>query len=108
VFARLTLLEIDTVRIPTELAVGVFRQEVLPDLKQRPGYLGILVMSTPLGRGALLSFWETEEAADAGATLGWYPQVLERYTALFRSAPGRERYEVAFADLPAGTFAASG
>jgi heme-degrading monooxygenase HmoA len=108
VFARLTLLEIDTVRIPTEAAVEVFKQEVLPDLQKQPGYLGVLVMSTPVGRGALLSFWESEEAAEAGATSGWYPEELERYMTLFKSPPGRERYEVAFADLPTEIFAASG
>jgi hypothetical protein len=100
VYTRLTLLEIDTVRIPTEAAVEVFKQEVLPELKQQPGYLGVLVMSTPLGRGALLSFWETEEAAEAGASSGWYPEELERYMTLFKTPPGRERYELAFADMP--------
>ena len=100
-FTRLTLLEIDTVRIPMDAAVGVFTQEVLPELKRQPGYLGVLVLTTPLGRGALLSFWETEQAAEAGASSGWYPEELERYMTLFRTPPGRERYELAFADLPA-------
>lgn len=99
-YTRLTLLEIDTVRIPTEAAVEVFKQEVLPELKKQPGYVGVLVMSTPLGRGALLSFWETEEAAEAGASSGWYPEELERYMTLFKTPPGRERYELAFADMP--------
>ncbi len=107
-FARLTLLEIDTVRIPTEAAVEVFKSEVLPDVRKQPGYLGVVVMSTPFGRGALLSFWETEEAAEAGATSGWYPEELERYMTLFKTPPGRERYEVAFADLPTELFAAPG
>lgn len=102
-YTRLTLLEIDTVRIPTDAAVEVFKQEVLPELQQQPGYRGVLVMSTPYGRGALLSFWETEEAAEAGAVSGWYPEELERYMTLFRTPPGRERYELSFADLPAGT-----
>ena len=100
-FARLTLLEIDTVRIPTDAAVEVFTQEVLPELQRQPGYVGVLVLSTPLGRGALLSLWETEEAAEAGATSGWYPEELERYMTLFRTPPGRERYELSLADLPA-------
>lgn len=99
-YARLTLLEIDTLRIGTDAAVEVFKQEVLPDLQKQPGYVGVLVMSTPFGRGALLSFWETAEAAEAGATSGWYPEELERYMTMFRSPPGRERYEVAFAELP--------
>jgi heme-degrading monooxygenase HmoA len=102
------LLEIDTVRIPTETAVEVFKQEILAGLQKQPGYLGVLVMSTPFGRGALLSFWESEEAAEAGASSGWYPETLESYMTLFKSPPGRERYEVAFADLPAEAFVTSG
>lgn len=100
-FTRLTLLEIDTVRIPMDAAVAVFTDEVLPELRQQPGYVGVLVLTTPLGRGALLSLWETEEAAEAGAATGWYPEELERYMTLLRSPPGRERYELSFADLPA-------
>ena len=39
--------------------------------------------------------------ADAGGLSGWYPEVLEKYMTLFTSPPGRERYEVAFSELPA-------
>jgi heme-degrading monooxygenase HmoA len=99
-FARLTLLEIDTVRVDMESAVELFRREVLPELKKQPGYLGVLGLSTPYGAGALVSFWETAEAAEAGGVSGFYPEVLERYMTIFKSPPGRERYEVAFADLP--------
>jgi hypothetical protein len=101
VFARLTLLEIDTLRIDTDSAVEVFQREVLPAVQSQPGYAGVLVLSTREGQGALLSFWDTAEAADAGALSGFYPDVLEQYMAMFRSPPGRERYQVAFAELPA-------
>ncbi|QNN54138.1 hypothetical protein [Nocardioides mesophilus] len=100
-YARLTLLEIDTMRISATDAVEMFRREILPDLHKQPGYAGVLVMSTPEGNGALVSFWETAEAAEAGAPTGFYPEVLERYMTIFRSPPGRERYEVAFSELPA-------
>lgn len=98
---RLTLLEIDTVRIETEAAVTLFEREVLPDLRKQPGYLGVLVLTTPEGKSALLSFWSTAEAAEAQAETGFYTEVLERYLMIFRSPPGRARYEVAFAELPA-------
>ena len=99
-YARLTLLEVDTVRIPIEAAVEVYKQEVLGEVQSQPGYLGVIVMSTPLGRGAIVSFWETAEAAEAGASSGWYPEELEKYMTLFKSPPGRERYEVSFVDMP--------
>ena len=102
-FARLTLIEIDTVRVDMDAAVRVYLDEVLPEVREQPGYAGVLVLTTPEGRGALLSFWDSSEAADASATTGFYPDVLERYVTLFRSPPGRERYEVEFAELPTKT-----
>ena len=99
-FTRLTLLEIDTVRIDMESAVGLFRAEVLPELHNQPGYAGVLVMATPEGAGAIVSFWETPEAAEAAASTGFYADVLARYATIFKSPPGRERYQVALAELP--------
>ena len=98
--ARLTLLEIDTVRTDVDSALEIFRTEVVPSLKRQPGYLGVLALSTPFGAGAVLSFWDTAEGAESGGITGFYPEVLERYMTIFKSPPGREHYEVAFADLP--------
>jgi hypothetical protein len=99
-FARLTLLEIDTVRTDVDSALEIFQTEIVPDLKKQPGYLGVLALSTPSGAGAVLSFWDSAEAAESGGITGFYPEVLERYMTIFKSPPGRERYEVAFAQLP--------
>ena len=99
-YARVTLLEIDTLRVGMDAALAMYRDEVLPALRAQPGYEGVMVLTTPEGKGVLLSFWETAEAAEAGGTTGFYPEVLERYMTLFRSPPGRERYEVAFSELP--------
>ena len=99
-FARLTLLEIDTVRTDVDSALEIFRREVVPSLKKQPGYLGVLAMSTPFGAGAVLSFWDSAEAAESGGITGFYPEVLEQYMTIFKAPPGREHYEVAFADLP--------
>ena len=99
-FARLTLLEIDTLRIGMSSAVEVFEREVLPRLEKQPGFAGVLVLTTLEGRGALVSFWDTAEAAAADSPTGFYPGVLEQYMAMFKSPPGRERYEVAFAEFP--------
>jgi heme-degrading monooxygenase HmoA len=103
VFARLTLLEVDTMRVSVDSAVELFEQAILPELQKQTGYAGVVVMSTPTGSGALLSFWESAEASEAGAPSGWYPETLEKYMTIFKSPPGRERYEVAFAELPAAT-----
>ena len=101
--ARVTLLEIDTVRMDMADAVEMYKTEVMPELRAQPGYLGVVVLTTPEGKGLLISLWETAEDADAGADAQWYSDVLEKYVTLFRSPPGRERYEVALAEMPVGT-----
>jgi len=99
VYSRVTLLEIDTVRIDLESALELFRERVLPQVREQPGYEGIYVLTTPEGKVLIMSLWETEEAA-AGDYRGIYDAQLERYMTLFSAPPGRERYEVSLADTP--------
>jgi hypothetical protein len=101
VHARITQLEIDPVRISVDAALEVFRGEVLPGLREQPGFLGVYVMSTPEGKAMLVSFWQTPEQADTAGDAGWYTDVLDNYTTFFRSPPGREHYEVRVAVPPA-------
>lgn len=100
-YARATLLEIDTMRLSVDDALAVFEAEVLPRLREQSGFAGLYALSTPEGRAMLLSFWDTADQADASGAEGWYPDVLAEYTTLFRSQPGRERYEVRVAVPPA-------
>ncbi len=99
-FARVTQIEIDTMRIDTDTAVHLYESEIVPGLRQQPGYAGVLVLANPEGTGVVVTFWETEEAAETAGPTGFYAEVLERFTTIFRSPPGRGRYEVAFAELP--------
>jgi hypothetical protein len=100
VHARTTQLEVDTVRVSTDDAVALFEAEVLPRLREQAGFLGVYVLANPDGKAMLVSFWETAAAADVSAANGWYPNVLDEYVTLFRSPPGRERYEVRLAVPP--------
>jgi heme-degrading monooxygenase HmoA len=102
-YARTTLLEIDTLRVGMADAVAMFELEILPALRAQPGYQGVYVLTTPEGKGLLISFWDTVEQADAGQGAGFYAETLERYVTLFKAPPGRDHYEVAMADLPAIT-----
>jgi heme-degrading monooxygenase HmoA len=105
VYARTTLLEIDTLRVPVETALAQFQSDVMPQLQAQPGFCGVYALTTPEGRAMLVTFWDTEAEADAGAESGWYPEVLREYTTMFKSPPGRECYEVRLAvpPVPAGT-----
>jgi hypothetical protein len=99
-YARLTLLEIDTVRTSMAAALERFRSEVAPRLAEQAGYRGVFVLTTPEGKGALLSLWDTAEQAAIEGDHAFYAEALGAFATLFRSPPGRERYEVAFVDEP--------
>jgi heme-degrading monooxygenase HmoA len=96
-YSRVTLLEIDTVRAALGDTVRLFEDEVVPALREQDGYEGVLALTTPDGKGMIVTFWESEAAASA--TAGFAAGALERHMMLFKSPPGREQYEVAFAEL---------
>lgn len=97
-YARVTLLEIDTMRVDVAEAVELFRAAVQPGLAALPGYEGSTVLATPEGKGMILTYWATE--ADVRSAASFATDALERYVTLFTSPPGREQYEVVLADFP--------
>jgi hypothetical protein len=100
-YSRVTLLEIDTMRVDLDDAVDRFGEDVMPSLRELDGYEGVVVLATPEGKAMLITFWETEEGARASA--GFASDELERYMTMFASPPGREHYAVVFADMPGVT-----
>ena len=101
-FARVTMLEVDPLRIDVDDAVALFRRDVYPELHEQPGYEGAYVFTTPEGKALLVTFWAREEDAEAHAVDGFYSETLSRFAMLFGSPPGRDRYLVAFEDAPLG------
>lgn len=97
-FARVTQLEIDTVRTDVDDALTLFVDDVLPRLRTQPGYEGAYVLATAEGKGMILSLWDTADHAAADAEQGFYADVLAQFVTLFRAPPGRERYEVRLID----------
>jgi hypothetical protein len=97
-YSRVTLLEIDTLRVEIDDVLGRFEAEILPRLRELPGFDGITVMVTPEGKGMVVSFWENEEAVAASA--GMAAAAVEEFVTVYRSPPGRELYRVAYAELP--------
>ena len=98
-YARVTLLEVDLVRTDLDAVLERYRAEVLPEIQSQPGYEGMFVLANPEGAGLVLSLWSDEDALDASAALA--AGAVDRFTTVFRSAPGRESYEVRLADVPA-------
>jgi heme-degrading monooxygenase HmoA len=101
--ARVTVAEIDAVRMSVPQAVELFRESVVPSLREQEGYEGAYVLLSDEGKALVLTFWESEEAADAGLTGGrsFYAQQVEKFVTIYRAPPGREVYRVALSDAPA-------
>ncbi len=100
-YSRVTLLEVDTVRVDMGAAVELFRDDVLPRLREQEGFEGVLVLGTPEGKAMLVTLWATESAAAAGTEAGFYTEELARHATLFRAPPGREQYKVLLSEGPA-------
>ena len=99
-YARVTLLEIDTMRESVTDALETFRAQTLVRLRTQPGYRGVWVLATAEGKALLMSLWDTEAHADVEGDHHFYQDELGRFATLFRSPPGREEYEVLLVDEP--------
>lgn len=103
--ARATIAELDTVRMSIEHAVEIFEESVVPALRDEDGYEGAYVLVSPQGQALVLTFWQDDEAADAGLEGGrsFYAEQVEKFVTIYRSPPGRETYDVLVADAPVAT-----
>src|SRR6187399_374108 len=86
-YARVTLLEIDTLRATVDAALEKFRDRTLERLRAQTGYRGVWVLATPEGKALLMSLWETEAQADVEADHNFYGEELGHFATLFRSPP---------------------
>src|SRR5262245_61623055 len=102
-FARTTMAELDPVRMSVDDAVQVFKESVVPALHEQDGYEGSYVLVSPTGKALVLTFWSSEEAADAGVQNGFYNQQVAKFVTIYRAGPGREIYELVLAEAPALT-----
>ena len=100
--ARATMAEIDPVRSTVEDAVDLFRESVLPALHQQAGFEGVYVLFSPEGQALVLTFWESEEAAEAGiaGSRSFYQEQVEKFVTVYSAPPGRETYDVLLAEAP--------
>ena len=99
-FARVTLFEIDTLRVGLDEALARFKEMIVPEARKQEGYEGMYVMRTPEGKGLVMSFWASEEAAAAGVASGYYDEQVAKFVTTYRVPPGREQYEVVVAEAP--------
>lgn len=100
--ARVTLADIDTMRISVEDAVERFKQTIVPPLHEQPGYEGLYALATPEGHAMVITLWRDNETADAGLQSGFYASQVEQMVTFYRSPPGRTTYDVVVEDRPDG------
>jgi hypothetical protein len=99
--ARVTIAEIDAVRMSVARAVERYQESVIPALQAEPGYEGSYVLTTPVGKALAITFWADEEAAERSLASGLYAAQVDKFVTLMRTPPGRESYEVSIVDAPA-------
>lgn len=98
--ARVTLAEIDVVRMSIRTAVERYRDSVLPAQHAQPGYEGGYVLATPEGKALVITFWASADDAEAGLASGFYGEQVEKFATVYRAQPGRELYDVVLLDVP--------
>jgi heme-degrading monooxygenase HmoA len=84
-------------------ALEQFKELIVPEARKQEGYQGMYVMRTPEGKGLIMSFWASEEAATAGLSSGYYDEQVAKFVTVYRAPPGREGYEVVFSEAPGTT-----
>ena len=99
-YSRITLLEFDPVRFNVSETLERFKAVVLPELQDQPGYEGALVLANDEAKGLVLTLWASKEDADAGLATGFWAAQVERFVTLYAAPPGREGYEVVYAETP--------
>jgi heme-degrading monooxygenase HmoA len=101
VYSRITLLEFDPVRFDVAKTLERFKAIVVPELHEQPGYEGALVLANDEAKGVVVTLWASKEDADAGLASGFWAAQVERFVTLYAAPPGREGYEVVYAETPA-------
>jgi len=84
-----------------DTALDKFKELVAPAMRDQDGYQGAYLLATQEGKGLLLTFWESAEAAQSGVESGYYDEQVAKLMTVFRSPPGREQYQVLLAE-PSG------
>jgi heme-degrading monooxygenase HmoA len=77
-------------------AIQIYRESILPQLRQQPGFKGVMaVVNRSTGKGISLSLWQTEADAEAsGAGSSYLQTQLAKMASLLAAAPSIETYEV--------------
>ena len=74
---------------------AIWRERVLPNLKQADGFRGVLVLGDrKTGKSITITLWTTEAAMKALESSGAYAQAVSVFKDFFTAPPTQELYEV--------------
>lgn len=78
-----------------EEMVRVYRDRVVPDIKQQEGFKGAFLLTDRwAGTGTSIALWETEKDREAGEFSEFHQEQISHFADLFNETPVRKRYEV--------------
>jgi hypothetical protein len=77
-------------------ALQLYRESILPELKQLPGFRGVMgLVDRSKGKAIALTLWESEaDALVSGAGSAYMQASLAKFSSFFAAAPVIETYEV--------------
>ena len=77
-------------------ALQIYRESILPELRQQPGFKGVMgLVDRSKGKAISLTLWESEaDALASGAGSAYMQASLAKFAAFFVAAPVIETYEV--------------
>ena len=97
--ARVTLFEIDTLRISLADALEVFKERVLPRLREQPDAKASWPLRRRKAKACCSPSGTSAEAADEAVNSGFYDEQVGEFTMFLRQPAGREHYEVVFQEM---------
>lgn len=91
-YARVTTFELNPGKIDEALEVS--RADIVPVMKQQPGFKGVLTLvDREASKAISITLWETEDDLKAGESSGYYQQQASKLASFVIAAPNREIYE---------------
>lgn len=90
-----SVVELQVWPVDVEKMVGVYRDHVVPDIKQRSGFKGAFLLTDRwAGTGMAIALWDTKEEREAGEFGEFHQEQISHFADLFTETPVRKHYEV--------------
>lgn len=79
----------------TEGMVEIFRDALLPALRDQKGFCGARLMTdADSGQGLMITLWESADVMRANEASGFFREQLARFGPVLSAPPSAQRYEV--------------